>query len=112
MAPKLVRRAALGLSLVCFTAAFAFAWWRSHPGSPRAESRAQPADGEGSGGALFVRHCGACHEARDLAAELGIGDRGPAALAMLEFLGDHADSSDAEDRRIVAHLLSLPPPGH
>ena len=84
-------------------AAWAFAMaLRQLPGTgphPAAEAPADPVAAP-----AFVRHCGACHQASDLAQGLSGPD---AAAAMIKLLGRHGTAPLADDLRIVAELAAM-----
>jgi mono/diheme cytochrome c family protein len=89
------------VALACLAASLAFAWKRS------ARTPAVSRDASVSGRALFQRDCSGCHDGRELAIALEAEpDRASAVLQRLDFLASHGDSTPAEDRAIVAYLLS------
>ncbi len=93
----------LGAGLVLYAAAFA--WFVRDAPEPTTTPE-QSIGGEPSvpdGRLLFQRHCAACHDAGDLAAQMQEG--GPNARSTAEtFLRDHGDAADEDDRLILDYL--------
>lgn len=57
------------------------------------------------GSAVFARHCIRCHATDDLRAPLEGADRTTALRDLVEYLRDHGDADEAQDRAIAAYLL-------
>jgi mono/diheme cytochrome c family protein len=123
-----VRLAALLLALVLIGAAAGAAWLAARgreverptadttPGTTteigpdtKADVQIEPKTGAESdtvnGSALFMRHCVRCHAVEDLRAPLAKADRASALRDLLEFLADHGDSDEKEDRALATYLL-------
>ena len=104
-------RVAIALSLLLGAASALFAWTVRRPGTPtaaRGDSERETSD-EIGGRVLFHQHCAACHTQDELRAVLDRDvNRARAAVTLLEFLDDHGDSTAADDRAIVLHLLERP----
>jgi mono/diheme cytochrome c family protein len=100
MRTRNVRRTALVFTLALAGAAAWSAWRLSASGR-----RAGPApSGELDGGELFERHCAKCHSADEFADRLRGPEPGAAARELVEFLGEHGEALEAEDRAIVEYL--------
>lgn len=101
MRHKVVKRVSLGLVLVLVAAALGFA--RHHAGAAPPVPAVPGAPAE-----PFARHCAACHDERDLAAELAARpERGAALLDLLEFLTTHGAGGPQEDLAVARRLLDL-----
>lgn len=99
-----VRRTAYGLGAGLLVCAGAFAWLAGR--GPVAPPESLGADAA-RGAALFLSHCASCHTAGDLRTSL----EGPAArrAEVEQFLADHGDAADAEDRQILDYLAGAEP---
>lgn len=99
-----VKRVTGSLGVFLVLAAGLFAWLvRDEPPAPAAPAAQTPATPRGA--ALFEGQCGQCHTADDLRGPLRAGGEAKRS-AWLEFLKDHAEASDEEDRLILEYLAS------
>lgn len=99
-----VKRVTGLIGLLLVLAAGGFAWLvRDEPPPPAAPAAQAP--GAPPGAALFERQCEQCHTVDDLRRTLRAGGEAKR-TAWLEFLRDHAESSDEEDRLILEYLGS------
>lgn len=99
-----VRRTALLLGAVLLAATGLFAWLVSRP--PAAAGPAPDAV-PARGASLFQTHCASCHTLESVRpAVLGL----PARRTEIEqFLADHGEASEAEDRLILDYLEAAAP---
>ncbi len=79
-------------------------WSASQRGEREAPPRVET--GELDGKALFERHCAKCHESDEFASALRGPESGAAVLETLQFLTEHGDASELEDRAVVEFLSS------
>lgn len=103
----IILRLAFGLIALFTSAALLFSWATSPPAPVAARTAGDSGAREA---ALFEQRCGRCHAREELLEWLGRRSDADAGGALLEFLGEHGEASNRENRTIVVYLETLATP--
>ena len=103
----IVLRLAVGL-VALFTGAALLFGWATAPPTPAAAGTTS--DGGVRAASLFEQRCGRCHGRQELVEWLRQRTDADPGSALLEFLGDHGEASNRENRAIVVYLETLATP--
>jgi mono/diheme cytochrome c family protein len=103
----IVLRLAAGLVALFTGAALLFSWAAAPPAPVAAETTSDSGAREA---ALFEERCGRCHAREELLEWLGRRSDADPGGALLEFLAEHGEASNRENRAIVVYLETLATP--